>query len=913
MKTIRLFLTYVAAVVALFTALALPQAADAQTTNWIAFNDHRAFTTVVTPPSWGFTAPNATRYDMGAPADLPASALNNFLTGNPLTATVAFSRTGPVDDFGAVGRPIPTNTPMGRLFYGICDLANDGVIGVRAVPPNATEAFVTTTFGGLDPGKRYVFRGSTSRNGGYGTRWSVAAITAEGSTDAHINGASGPGILTINSFPASALNPGEAAFNSGANPEGSVIGWNDIAPFPDGTFSITVKQYTGAIPGGTANGPYGYAFTAFMLAEVEIVAPTITANPPASTTVEQNRPFSLSVAATGAPLNYQWYKDDVAVPGATLATYSVAQAAGGDSGLYYAVVYNALARRTSTVAQVTVFPDTTAPSVEAIFSYPTVDGAGVATLDQIIIEFSEPVTSDSVSSPASYTLSGGGNPASVIVTNGRSVVLMLAFPMSEDTDYSVTLSGATDAVGNVAGSSSPSFHSWVAGSGNGLLMESYPVEDPSILPESVLTDPDYPNNPDRRDTLRAFDTRLVYPDDARENYGARIRGVFIPPVSGDWRFFARMPVLGVLYLNPNGTAESGKVEIVRQSTQNAPYPWDRLQSSLVSLRAGRPYYIEGLYKNATGADYFKVAARLGGTGVPMPVDSPDMDAPDANSLAGAIIAYPLAPRDLGGTLSIAQNVGDVTVEDNHDATFSIVVNNPSGLPLFYQWSREGSGPIPGANGPTYTFQASLATDNNAMFSVTVSKIGSADLTSRTARLTVVPDTSGPEVLEVSSPGLTNIIVRFDERVDSFTAQDAFSYGLTGPAGAIGISLAILEADSRTVTLTPVETLLDATIYTLKVQDVTDLAALPVVPNPTLVTFTTGIPRPQLAIVRYDNYVTLSWPVSAAGFVLEQANALANPSSSTVWTAVGVTPEVVGGRNTVTLDAGPGTKLFRLRQ
>jgi hypothetical protein len=830
---------------------------------------------------------------------------------------VSFTRTGAPDDFGAMGRPLPTNTPMARIFYGICDLSNDGVVGVSAGPaatPASAERFVTMTFGGLDPSKRYVFRGSAARNGGYGTRWSVASISAAGWTDAHINGAGGPGVLTINNFPASALSPGQAAYNSGANPEGAVIGWNDIAPFPDGTFTITNQQYVGAIPGGTAAAAYGYAFGALMLAEVEVVAPTITAHPPASTMVEQNRPISLSVAATGAPLNYQWYKGDVEIPGATFATYSVAQAAAGDSGMYYAVVYNALARATSTVAQVTVFPDTTAPTVETIFSYPTVDAGGVATLDQIIIEFNEPVTPDSVSSPTSYTVSGGGgNPASVIVTNERSVVLVLAFPLSEDTDYSVTLSGATDAVGNVAGSSSAPFHSWVSGAGNGLLMESYPTEDASLVPESVLTDPDYPNNPDRRDTLRAFDTRLVYPDDLRENYGARIRGVFIPPVSGDWRFFARMPVLGVLYLNPNGTAESGKVEVVRQSTQNAPYPWDRLQSSLIPLRAGRAYYIEGLYKHVTGADYFKVAARLGGTGVPTPVDSPDTDAPDANSLAGAIIAYPLAPRDLGGVFSIAQDVGDVTVEDNHDATFSIVVNNPSGLPLFYQWSREGSGPITGANGPTYTFQASLATDNDAMFSVTVSKIGSADVTSRTARLTVVPDTSGPEVLEVSSPGLTNIIVRFDERVESFSAQDAFSYALTGPGGPIGISLAILEADGRTVTLTPVENLVDASSYQLRVQDVTDLAALPVDPNPTLVTFTAGIARPQLAIERYDTQVILSWPVSAAGFVLEQADALADPSSATVWTTVGVTPDVVGGRNNVTVNANVGTKLFRLRQ
>src|SRR6185295_11746909 len=213
--------------------------------------------------------------------------------------------------------------------------------------------------------------------------------------------------------------------------------------------------------------------------------------------------------------------------------------------------------------------------------------------------------------------------------------------------------------------------------------------DPSLLSESVLADPDYPNNPDRRDTLRAFDTRLVYPDDTREGYGARIRGVFIPPVSGDWRFFTRMPVFGVVYLNPNGTDEAGKEEILRQSTQNPPYNWDRLQSSLYQLRAGRAYYIEGLYKAVSGVDYFKVAARLASDGIPTPVDTPDTQV-DANSLAGAAIVFPLAPRNLGGTLTIAQDLGDQTVENFHPVTFSVTLNNPSGLPIFYQWYRDGS-------------------------------------------------------------------------------------------------------------------------------------------------------------------------------------------------------------------------------
>jgi hypothetical protein len=890
--------------------IAATMSVSAQTTNWIAYNNYRNGPTVPphvpTPNSWG-TGTNVTSIDLGDPGNT-SGPLVNHSTGITLPVTLTVARTGGNDSFGALGRPMPTNTPMARLFLGICDLSADGLIGVRT---NATDhRFVTLTFGGLNPAKRYVFRGTTARNGGYGTRWSQAAISAGGFTDAHINGAGGPGVLTGNNFPASALGPGQAAFNSGANPEGAVVGWNDIAPLPDGTFIITQDGYNGAIPGGVANGPYGYAFTAIMLAEVEIVAPTITVNPAASTTVEQNRPFSLSVTATGAPLNYQWYKGGSEISGATFATYSVAQAQVIDSGMYYAVVYNALARRTSTVAQVTVFADTTAPAVETIFTYPTVDSAGVATLDQIIIEFNEPVTPASVNKPVSYTVPGGGNPVSVIVTNERSVVLVLGTPLAENADYSVTLSGATDAVGNVAGSSAAPFHSWVSGIGNGLLMESYPAEDPSLAVESLFTDPDYPNNPDRRDTLRAFDTRLVYPDDSRDAYGARIRGVFIPPVSGDWRFFARMPVFGVVNLNPNGTDPAGAREILRQSTQNPPYNWDRLQSSLVALRAGRAYYIEGIYKNVTGADYLKVAARLAGTGAPLPVDSPDTDAPDANSLAGAIIAFPLAPRNLGGTLTIVQDVADITVDENNPATFSVQVSNPSQLPLQYQWFRDGS-PISGANGPTYFIEPTIAADNGARFSVQVAKVGNV-VTSRAARLTVTPDTHGPRISEIISSytNLSAVIVRFNERVNASDAGDPFTFDKVGD---ISVFSSTLEADGRTVTLVLVEAMVASQTYPLMVQSLRDLSGIVINPNPTIMNFVAGgFDLPRLAIVGSPDYADISWPAPSTGFVLEETSQLMLPVSSTVWTPVTTAPTVISGRNTVNVFTPGGNKFYRLR-
>jgi hypothetical protein len=76
------------------TALGAANFAGAQSTNWVAYNDHRPSTTPAAS-GWAITAPRVTGYNMGAPGDLTPSVLTNFLTGNPLTATVSFTRTGP--------------------------------------------------------------------------------------------------------------------------------------------------------------------------------------------------------------------------------------------------------------------------------------------------------------------------------------------------------------------------------------------------------------------------------------------------------------------------------------------------------------------------------------------------------------------------------------------------------------------------------------------------------------------------------------------------------------------------------------------------------------------------------------------------------------------------------------------------
>jgi hypothetical protein len=67
--------------------------------------------------------------------------------------------------------------------------------------------------------------------------------------------------------------------------------------------------------------------------------------------------------------------------------------------------------------------------------------------------------------------------------------------------------------------------------------------------------------------------------------------------------------------------------------------------------------------------------------------------------------------------------------------------------------------------------------------------------------------------------------------------------------------------------------------------------------------------PSLAVSRNGTQATLSWPVSAEGYALESASSL----PATAWTAVAEPVVVNGSQNTVTVDAGPANRYFRLRK
>ena len=128
------------------------------------------------------------------------------------------------------------------------------------------------------------------------------------------------------------------------NPGESSLPLNNVGAADAGTYSVVVSS------------PYGGA-TSTVATLTVLVPPTIVTQPQ-SVTLLAGGTAALDVTATGTgPLEYQWYFDGIALPGATNSALTVSPFASANAGAYQVVVTNLWGVTTSAVATLTqAFP-----------------------------------------------------------------------------------------------------------------------------------------------------------------------------------------------------------------------------------------------------------------------------------------------------------------------------------------------------------------------------------------------------------------------------------------------------------------------------------------------------------------------------------------------------------------------------
>ena len=563
------------------------------------------------------------------------------------------------------------------------------------------------------------------------------------------------------------------------------------------------------------------------------VAASIPAAEPADVDALEGRYVTFTANITGSPnLAIQWYRDGSPITDATGKSITIGPVRypEDNNATFYVTAQNSLGSATSRTATLRVTEDIEPPALAA--------AAGSTTFDRVTVTYNEIVDEQSAADEFSYTLSDGVNALTIIaadlLADGKTVLITLdpTTPLQLDREYTVSAQGVLDISGNVMDTGSAMFHSAVEGCG-GIVFEAYNTSDVPGNAVSILTGhPTYPNNPDFRMTIPGLDSRLAYPSDAREQYGARMRGVYVPPYSGQWVLYLRSDDASELWFNKNGIDPAGK-QLVQQET-GCCQAFEALPTAPMDLIGGRPYYIEVLYKEGGGGDYAQVAAR--------PVGSADALVP-----IGARDVGQYAEPGYSGSLTVSGPT-DQTVLEGRVATFSIAAESSMGLPICYQWSRDGS-PIAGANGASYSLRATLG-DNGAVFTARASIVGNV-VNSAAATLTVTPDTEAPRIVSASGTDtLRNVIINFDEQLDPTSAGDEFNYSIAG----LTVEGADLMANGSSVKLTTSEQT-QGTVYTVTVTGVKDTSSAGTAIGSADVNFTAWAFSP--GFLRFDYFNNLS--------------------------------------------------------
>lgn len=125
--------------------------------------------------------------------------------------------------------------------------------------------------------------------------------------------------------------------------------------------AITVTAFQNC---GETTNIEDYTQSSSSLDEVPVIV-----TPPTAMTIATGQALGLTVATEGQNLRYAWYKNDVAIAGATRSSYTIASAVVADSGTYKVTVTNS-AGSVSAQAVVTVNPLTPPVAVPTIATQP---------------------------------------------------------------------------------------------------------------------------------------------------------------------------------------------------------------------------------------------------------------------------------------------------------------------------------------------------------------------------------------------------------------------------------------------------------------------------------------------------------------------------------------------------------------
>ncbi len=238
-------------------------------------------------------------------------------------------------------------------------------------------------------------------------------------------------------------------------PDGQFVNQNTVGQYNTNDITASLRAWAeGANNFGWSlrpiGGDDGYQFASAEATAVEqrpllivdyvvIPAPIVIVQQPQSLTVNERQSANFNVVVTGSSPQFQWYKNNVLLPGETGSSLTIASVVPSDAGSYTVTINNTFpSSANSDAAILTVTADTLRPTVLNARG-----GAEASTT--IVVNFSEALNPTTAQAAGNYTLLGpGGITVQSAVLNGTTVTLTLSGPRTPAENYQLRVTAVTD-------------------------------------------------------------------------------------------------------------------------------------------------------------------------------------------------------------------------------------------------------------------------------------------------------------------------------------------------------------------------------------------------------------------------------------------------------------------------------------
>jgi len=516
-------------------------------------------------------------------------------------------------------------------------------------------------------------------------------------------------------------------------------------------------------------------------------------NQPVDLSVEETKTATLTVGLSGAPAFYQWYKNGVLIPGATFNPLVIPVTSTNDAGTYYAVATNVINAVTSTVAVLTVRPDTNAPTL--------VEADGTIAPTSILVSFSELIGSDRATNTANYKVTNTVDGTSLtiskaVLTNGTNVLLTTSARNSGQ-NYILIVNNVRDVSPRqnvIATNSAIPVTSLITV----FSLENSPWQ---------FADPVYPQFGDVPDEGTAW--RFVNYTNGPEWGVGTSPFIFTLDASYESPFTQNSPPATTLsqsdyvityfrnVFSPGVSPSGAKVYLRHFVDDGAVFYFNGVEVLRTNMPAGAYDYTTTatrLVDDGTLSDPIQLPVQLlAGTNV-LAVELHQITGLDTDKVFTASMDI-RAQSFIVGPVIITSGPQDITVFEGQHATFSVTAVAGA----TFQW-QQNSNNIAGATGAVYTIPAVPLSLDGAKYRVLVSNPNNS-VTTTNATLHVVPDITPPTIVGASlNTNNATITVSFSEPLLASTANALGNYLVTNSAGQVQSASSAALANGTNVVL-----------------------------------------------------------------------------------------------------------------